>query len=175
MRSCCRCTARSTSTRRSARSRRRAAQGHSGDEHRRDVADGRRRHRRHRLRLAQGAALRSGDGGRSSRRSSGSPPIPRISAPAARDERGPAARIRLWDARDILRPHREPEVRRVDLAPPLLDIIAWGGDPRTFAWFERPPEERIEAGLALLERSARPTITSSLRALPAASAAGARS
>ncbi|MCU1231475.1 MAG: hrpB [Acidobacteria bacterium] len=63
----------------------------------------------------------------------------------------PGRATRLWDERDILRPQREPEVRRVDLAAPALDIVAWGGDPRTFAWFERPQESRIDAALALLE------------------------
>src|SRR6185503_5532890 len=65
---------------------------------------------------------------------------------------GPGRATRLWDMRVMLRPQREPEVRRVDLSAPLLDIIAWGGDPRTFEWFERPAEGRIEDGLALLER-----------------------
>ena len=65
---------------------------------------------------------------------------------------GPGRATRLWDARTILRPQREPEVRRVDLASAVLDILAWGGDPRTFAWFERPPEHRIEAALELLRR-----------------------
>lgn len=65
---------------------------------------------------------------------------------------GPGRATRLWDERMILRPHREPEVRRVDLASPVLDIIAWGGDPRTFEWYERPPEHRIEAALTLLTR-----------------------
>ena len=84
--------------------------------------------------------------------------VERISRDSADQRAGRAGRmapgrvIRLWDARDILRPHREPEIRRVDLAAPLLDIIVWGGDPRTFQWFERPPEERIESGLALLEQ-----------------------
>jgi ATP-dependent helicase HrpB len=64
----------------------------------------------------------------------------------------PGRATRLWDAREILRPHREPEVRRVDLAAPVLDIIAWGGDPRTFEWFDCPPEERIDAALILLVR-----------------------
>ncbi|MEA2164050.1 MAG: ATP-dependent helicase HrpB [Thermoanaerobaculia bacterium] len=82
--------------------------------------------------------------------------VERIAADSAEQRAGRAGRtqagraIRLWDARDILRAHREPDIRRVDLAPSLLDIIAWGGDPRTFAWFERPDEERIEAGLSLL-------------------------
>ncbi len=64
---------------------------------------------------------------------------------------GPGRATRLWDERDILRPHREPEVRRIDLAAAVLDIIAWGGDPRTFDWFERPPQDRLEAALELLE------------------------
>jgi ATP-dependent RNA helicase HrpB len=64
---------------------------------------------------------------------------------------GPGRATRLWDSRSLLRPHREPEIRRVDLAGPALDIISWGGDPRTFEWFERPHEERIRAALTLLE------------------------
>jgi ATP-dependent helicase HrpB len=98
--------------------------------------------------------------------------IERISADSADQRAGRAGRtrpghvVRLWDVRDILRPHREPDVRRVDLAPPLLDIIAWGGDPRTFAWFERPPQERIEAGLALLAALGATEGHEQLRALP---------
>jgi ATP-dependent helicase HrpB len=65
---------------------------------------------------------------------------------------GPGRATRLWDERMILRPHREPEVRRVDLASPVLDILAWGGDPRTFEWYERPPEHRIESAIELLRR-----------------------
>ena len=57
----------------------------------------------------------------------------------------PGRAMRLWDARDILRPRREPEIARVDLAAPLLDVLAWGGDPLDFAWFEAPPRDRIEA------------------------------
>jgi ATP-dependent helicase HrpB len=98
--------------------------------------------------------------------------VERIAADSAQQRAGRAGRtrpgraLRLWDARDILRPHREPDVRRVDLAPPLLDIIAWGGDPRTFAWFERPPEERIKAGLALLAALGATEDHERLRALP---------
>jgi ATP-dependent helicase HrpB len=65
---------------------------------------------------------------------------------------GPGRATRLWDERTILRPHREPEVRRVDLASTVLDIIAWGGDPLAFQWYERPPEHRIESALELLRR-----------------------
>jgi hypothetical protein len=65
---------------------------------------------------------------------------------------GPGRATRLWDERMILRPHREPEVRRVDLASPVLDIVAWGGDARTFEWYERPPDNRIDAAIDLLRR-----------------------
>jgi ATP-dependent helicase HrpB len=65
---------------------------------------------------------------------------------------GPGRATRLWDERTILRPHREAEVRRVDLASAALDVLAWGGDPRTFAWFEPPPQQRLESALELLTR-----------------------
>jgi len=65
---------------------------------------------------------------------------------------GPGRVLRLWDERDQLRPHREAEIHRVDLAAPLLDILAWGEDPREFRWFDRPASERIEAALDLLTR-----------------------
>jgi ATP-dependent helicase HrpB len=65
---------------------------------------------------------------------------------------GPGTVRRLWDARDRLRPHREPEIDRVDLAGPLLAILAWGATPDTFEWFDRPAAERIAAAMSLLER-----------------------
>ena len=58
----------------------------------------------------------------------------------------------MWDPRDRLRPHREPEIHRIDLASTVLDVIAWGGDPRTLEWFERPREEALDAALTLLAR-----------------------
>jgi ATP-dependent helicase HrpB len=65
---------------------------------------------------------------------------------------GPGRAVRLWDARDRLRPHREPEVLRVDLAGPALDLLASGVDPRSFDWFTPPGRDRVEAALELLER-----------------------
>ena len=82
----------------------------------------------------------------------------RITLDAADQRAGRAGRLapgvvqRLWDGRDRLRPHREPEIHRVDLSAPVLDIIAWGGDPRTLEWFERPREEALDAALTLLTR-----------------------
>ncbi|MBZ5557162.1 MAG: ATP-dependent helicase HrpB [Acidobacteriia bacterium] len=84
----------------------------------------------------------------------------RITADAADQRAGRAGRLapgvvrRLWDARDRLRPHREPEIRRVDLSSTALDVIAWGGDPRTLEWFEKPRDEDLDAALALLRRLA---------------------
>ncbi len=98
--------------------------------------------------------------------------VERISADSAEQRAGRAGRtqpgraVRLWDAHDMLRPHREPDVRRADLAPPLLDIIAWGGDPRTFRWFETPPANRIEAGLDLLAQLGAGEEPEKLRAFP---------
>jgi ATP-dependent helicase HrpB len=82
----------------------------------------------------------------------------RIAADSAEQRAGRAARlgpgvaVRLWHQRDRLQLHREPEIHRIDLSGPMLDILAWGGDPRTFEWFERPVDEAIAAGLELLER-----------------------
>jgi ATP-dependent helicase HrpB len=67
---------------------------------------------------------------------------------------GPGLAIRLWNELDRLRPHREPEIHRVDLAAPVLDVLAWGGDPRSFEWFEAPGAERIDAAFSLLNRLA---------------------
>jgi len=65
---------------------------------------------------------------------------------------GPGLAIRLWSRTDRLRPHREPDVARIDLAGTVLEILGWGGDPRSFEWFEAPPADRVSAALALLER-----------------------
>jgi len=65
---------------------------------------------------------------------------------------GPGRVVRLWDERDRLRPRREPEIERVDLAGPLLEVLAWGGDAAGFEWFESPPPEGLDAATRLLER-----------------------
>jgi ATP-dependent helicase HrpB len=65
---------------------------------------------------------------------------------------GPGRVLRLWDERDRLRPRREPEIERVDLAGPLLEVLAWGGEAAGFEWFEAPPPEGLAAAMDLLER-----------------------
>ena len=82
----------------------------------------------------------------------------RITLDAADQRAGRAGRLapgvvrRLWDARDRLRAHREPDIHRIDLSSTALDVIAWGGDPRTFEWFEAPRADALDAALTLLAR-----------------------
>jgi ATP-dependent helicase HrpB len=84
--------------------------------------------------------------------------VERITADAAEQRAGRAGRTgpgvvrRLWDARDRLRPHREPEIFRIDLSSTALDVIAWGGDPRRLEWFEAPSSDAVDAALSLLAR-----------------------
>ncbi|HEX7140145.1 MAG TPA: ATP-dependent helicase C-terminal domain-containing protein [Vicinamibacterales bacterium] len=84
--------------------------------------------------------------------------LERITADAADQRAGRAGREapgvvrRLWDARDRLRPHREPEIHRIDLSSTALDVIAWGGDPRQLEWFEAPSTDALDSAMALLER-----------------------
>ncbi len=85
--------------------------------------------------------------------------LERISQAAAAQRAGRAGRtapgvcLRLWTKSQ----HRhlpefdDPEIRRVDLAGPVLELLAWGeADPLAVPWFERPPAEAMEKSLALL-------------------------
>jgi ATP-dependent helicase HrpB len=82
----------------------------------------------------------------------------RVTQDAADQRAGRAGRIsagfvcRLWDASLRLRKHREPDIARIDLAGPCLDILAWGASPLAFDWFERPHQDALEAAMALLRR-----------------------
>ena len=84
--------------------------------------------------------------------------VERIPMDAADQRAGRAGRIgpgrvrRLWDRLDRLRPHREPEVHRVDLSDAVLDILAWGGNPSVFEWFDPPAADRVDAALSLLRQ-----------------------
>jgi ATP-dependent helicase HrpB len=102
----------------------------------------------------------------------------RISADSAAQRAGRAGRtapgraFRLWDERDRLRPHREPDVQRIDLASAVLDVLAWGGEIDRFDWFEPPSPDRVQQALDLLSllgavRSGRMTaLGQSLRRFP---------
>lgn len=84
--------------------------------------------------------------------------LERISAASADQRAGRAARLgpgvawRLWEPSLRLQPYRLPDIQRIDLAGVALDILAWGGDPRTLDWFEPPRKAELEAALELLQR-----------------------
>jgi ATP-dependent helicase HrpB len=84
--------------------------------------------------------------------------LERVPQDSADQRAGRAARLapglvrRLWDQRQRLQPHRVPDVTRLDLAGPVLYLLAWGDHPEKFEWFEAPPQERIDAALRLLTR-----------------------
>lgn len=82
----------------------------------------------------------------------------RISRASADQRAGRAGRTRpgrchrLWtesENRGLL-PYDAPEITRVDLTRAVLDVRAWGVDPRTFGWFEPPPRAAIDAAEQLL-------------------------
>ena len=84
--------------------------------------------------------------------------IERISLDSADQRAGRAGRtapgvvVRLWDSRDRLRPHREPENRARRSGVHAAGRHRMGANPRTFEWFDSPPRESIEASLSLLGR-----------------------
>lgn len=81
----------------------------------------------------------------------------RITADAAAQRAGRAGRlgpgqvIRLWDGQDRLRPFREPEIHRVDLAPLLLAVLAWGTFDEV-RWLDAPDPARVHTATMLLAR-----------------------
>jgi ATP-dependent helicase HrpB len=84
--------------------------------------------------------------------------LERVPADSAEQRAGRAGRLgpgrarRLWERTDRLRPHGDAEIHRVDLSDAVLDILAWGGHPAAFEWFDPPAPERVDAALRLLER-----------------------
>ncbi len=83
----------------------------------------------------------------------------RISRSSADQRAGRAGRttpgvcLRLWTEREheSLETHEEPEIRRLDLAGPALELRAWGEpDLRAFPWYEAPAESAIEHAESLL-------------------------
>jgi ATP-dependent helicase HrpB len=82
----------------------------------------------------------------------------RISLDSADQRAGRAGRLapglvrRLWDSRDRLRPHAEPEIHRIDLSSVALAVLAWGSEPREIEWFDPPSPDTLEAAMTLLER-----------------------
>jgi len=68
---------------------------------------------------------------------------------------GPGLCLRLWPAWEhAALPERElPEILRVDLATPALQLLAWGEtDLTAFDWFEPPDPAALASALQLLRR-----------------------
>ncbi len=66
---------------------------------------------------------------------------------------GPGRCLRLWTRHDdrTLPETETPEIRRVDLAGPALQLMAWGErDPAEFEWFEAPEPAVLSRALELL-------------------------
>lgn len=65
----------------------------------------------------------------------------------------PGRAIRLWtNAFEFRMPEEDtPEIQRVDITAPILEVIAWSSaDPKEFGWFEAPPEHAIDRAVELL-------------------------
>jgi ATP-dependent helicase HrpB len=81
-----------------------------------------------------------------------------ISAASAEQRAGRAGRtrpgrcVRLWSTQNhALRPAQEaPSIQLADLASTVLDLYAWGTDPKAFAWFEPPPDASVAHAVGLL-------------------------
>ncbi len=68
---------------------------------------------------------------------------------------GPGRCIRLYTKADHdgRRSHDRPEIARIDLAEPALELHAAGvREPAAFSWFEPPPEAALSAAETLLRR-----------------------
>ncbi len=67
---------------------------------------------------------------------------------------GPGRCLRLWtEAEDRqLAAASTPAVRRSDLAPAALQLLAWGSHPARFAWYEAPPPGALSQAEDLLAR-----------------------
>ena len=137
---------------------------HSRDEHRRDVADGSRCDRRDRLGAAQDRALRRGSRDRLAR--AGADSRGRGGA-AGRPRRTPRSRPRpaaVGPEPIGSAPHGEAEIHRVDLSDAVLDILAWGGDPRHLRMVRRAGRRtRVEAALASARAARRDRATAASR------------
>lgn len=65
----------------------------------------------------------------------------------------PGRSVRLWTRASEFRRREfdEPEIERIDLCGPVLDIVRWSGVPATqFPWYEPPAPSRLSAATATL-------------------------
>jgi len=68
---------------------------------------------------------------------------------------GPGLAVRLWSRfeHDRLAPFEEPEIRRIDLARVVLELLVWGvPEPERFPWFEAPDPRALADARARLVR-----------------------
>jgi ATP-dependent helicase HrpB len=68
---------------------------------------------------------------------------------------GPGVCLRLWLEREQrgLPAQTDPEIRRVDVAAPVLELLCWGEtDVAGFPWFEAPRPDALSQALLLLKR-----------------------
>ena len=81
-----------------------------------------------------------------------------ISRASAEQRAGRAGRtrpgrcVRLWSELDhaALPAFTAPEIQRADLAPAILQVMAWGQDASRLRWFQPPPADEVERALGLL-------------------------
>ena len=100
-----------------------------------------------------GDALRPGGAGSTAWSSAASPAPPPTSARAAPDARVRGSACGCGPRHDdlSLADDETPEIRRVDLAAPALQLLAWGEtDLAAFDWFEAPDPAALERALELL-------------------------
>ncbi|MEM9596884.1 MAG: ATP-dependent helicase HrpB [Acidobacteriota bacterium] len=83
----------------------------------------------------------------------------KVSRASAEQRRGRAGRLgpgrclRLWTEIDdrTLQDREQPEIQRVDLTAPVLELLAWGEtDLRGFPWLEPPDPAAVDRALELL-------------------------
>ncbi|RMH23405.1 MAG: ATP-dependent helicase HrpB [Acidobacteria bacterium] len=87
--------------------------------------------------------------------------LARISRASAEQRAGRAGRqgpgfcLRLWTEHDdrSLEPREQPEIRRLDLAGAVLQLLAWGEtDAASIGWLEPPPDDAVARARALLRQ-----------------------
>ena len=96
----------------------------------------------------------------------------RVTQDAADQRAGRAGRIepgtcwRLWHEGEALLPNRRPEILEADLAPFLLDVLAWGSLPQDLPFLTPAPEASVSQALqtllllgAVQEKNGRPQLT----------------
>lgn len=85
----------------------------------------------------------------------------RISKASARQRQGRAGRLgpghcyRLWseEQQERLVSHSEPEILQADLAPLVLQLLAWGvASADELQWLDSPPQPAYQQALAILEQ-----------------------